>query len=162
MLLEEVRPTESLADSHLIAYEALQGAHSSLPTQLNTKYLKSFSLPPTGPRAQQSLKRQRSLDSQDCEVDGLNPRKKRRLRLGLVTSRLSEPYATPPTFIPVRRGVRTGVWARQRITGRNLLRKAAIFNIIAMKRKGCGSRGVDLQHPVHKASLLGLVIIDLL
>ena len=62
-------------------------------------------------------------------------RKKRRLRLDLVTSRLSKPYATPTTHIVGRTHSRIGVWARQRLSGGKLLRKAAILNSIAMKRK---------------------------
>ena len=62
-------------------------------------------------------------------------RKKRRLRLNLVTSRLSKPYATPTTHIVGRTHSRVGVWARQRLSGGKLLRKAAILNLIAMKRK---------------------------
>ena len=62
-------------------------------------------------------------------------RKKRRLRLDLVTSRLSKPYATPTTHIVGRTHSRVGVWARQRLSGGKLLRKAAILNSITMKRK---------------------------
>ena len=62
-------------------------------------------------------------------------RKKRRLRLDLVTSRLSKPYATPTTHIVGRTHSRVGVWARQRLSGGKLLRKAAILNSVAMKRK---------------------------
>ena len=62
-------------------------------------------------------------------------RKKRRLRLNLVTSRLSKPYATPTTHIVGRTHSRVGVWARQRLSGGKLLRKAAILNSVAMKRK---------------------------
>ena len=62
-------------------------------------------------------------------------RKKRRLRLNLVTSWLSKPYATPTTHIVGRTHSRVGVWARQRLSGGKLLRKAAILNSIAMKRK---------------------------
>lgn len=74
---------------------------------------------------------------EDIEGDGSAhwPRKKRRLRLTLITSRLSEPYATPTTHIAGRRAVRQGIWARQRVSGRNLLRKAAILNSISRTRK---------------------------
>ena len=61
-------------------------------------------------------------------------RKKRRLRHELVTSRLSRPYATPATHI-ARGAWRLGVWARQRSSGGLLLRKGAILNSIAKKRK---------------------------
>lgn len=61
-------------------------------------------------------------------------RKKRRLGRDLVTSRLSKPYAMPPTHIP-RGAWRLGVWARQRSSGGLLLRKGAILNSIAKKRR---------------------------
>ena len=61
-------------------------------------------------------------------------RKKRRLRHDLVTSRLSRPYATPATHI-ARGAWRLGVWARQRLSGGSLLRKGAILNSIAKRKK---------------------------
>ena len=61
-------------------------------------------------------------------------RKKRRLRHELVTSRLSRPYATPATHI-ARGAWRLGVWARQKLSGGLFLRKGAILNSIAKKRK---------------------------
>ena len=81
------------------------------------------------------LKRTRMRE--DIEGDGSEhwQRKKRRLRLTLITSRLSEPYATPTTHIAGRRAVRQGIWARQRVSGRNLLRRAAILNSVARTRK---------------------------
>ena len=82
------------------------------------------------------------------------PRKKRRLRLDLVTSMLSSPYSLPPTHIPARRACRTGPWARQRIAGRDLMRKAAIFNKIAMKRRTSGMRGVDHRKLTRRAALM--------
>lgn len=62
-------------------------------------------------------------------------RKKRRLRLDLVTSRLSRPYATPATHIIGTKAWRVGAWARQRFAGGKLLRKAAILNWLSMKSK---------------------------
>ena len=61
-------------------------------------------------------------------------RKKRRLRHELVTSRLSRPYATPATHI-AQGAWRLGVWARQRLSGDSLLRKGAILNSIAKRKK---------------------------
>lgn len=51
-----------------------------------------------------------------------------------MTSRLSRPYAMPATHI-ARGAWRLGVWARQRLSGGLLLRKGAILNSIAKKRK---------------------------
>ena len=61
-------------------------------------------------------------------------RKKRRLRHELVTSRLSRPYATPATHI-AQGAWRLGVWARQRLSGSLLLRKGAILNSIAKRKR---------------------------
>lgn len=77
----------------------------------------------------------RSRTQEDVDNQEHVQRKKRRLRLDLVTSRLSEPYATPTTHIIGSTHPRVGVWARQKVSGGKLLRKAAIFNSIAMKRK---------------------------
>ena len=51
-----------------------------------------------------------------------------------MTSRLSRPYATPATHI-ARGAWRLGVWARQRLSGGLLLRKGAILNSIAKKKR---------------------------
>lgn len=57
-------------------------------------------------------------------------RKKRRLRLIFITSRLSRPFSSPSSHI-VDRGIsKIAVWAKQKSLGRNLLRKAAIMNRI--------------------------------
>jgi len=80
------------------------------------------------------LKRPRSLEDIAGE-EGHTQRKKRRLRLELVTSRLSRPYATPATHIIGTKAWRVGAWARQRFAGGKLLRKAAILNWISFKSK---------------------------
>ena len=92
----------------------------------------SSSLPPKDLATRKLLKRSRPV-----EIDraGENvSRKKRRLGRDLVTSRLSTPYAMPPTHIACG-AWRLGVWARQRSSGGLLLRKGAILNSIAKKRK---------------------------
>lgn len=63
-----------------------------------------------------------------CEDHPGPIRKKRRLRLTLITSRLSRPFAVPTTHIVDRGRSRIAVWAKQKALGRNLLRKAAILN----------------------------------
>jgi len=81
------------------------------------------------------LKRPRMPDDSESEERRHVPRKKRRLRLELVTSRLSNPYAAPATHIIGTKPWRIGIWARQRLAGGKLLRKAALLNSVAMKRK---------------------------
>lgn len=46
------------------------------------------------------------------------------------------------------------MWARQRIAGRDLIRKAAIFNSIAMKGRASGFRGFDHRYLTYQASLV--------
>jgi len=73
-----------------------------------------------------SFKRRRPL----WDVDGgtSEGKKKRRLRLNLITSRLSRPFSSPATNI-VDRGIsKIAIWAKGRRLDKNLLRKAAIMN----------------------------------
>ena len=97
--------------------------------------------------SQSFLKRYRS----EADVDGDDSidaqRKKRRLRFDLVTSRLSQPYATPTTHIITRKGRRPGPWVKPRSTVRSPLRRAAILNAIRKKRtpaKNFGPKEADL------------------
>ncbi|MCJ1462690.1 hypothetical protein MMC07_001293 [Pseudocyphellaria aurata] len=80
------------------------------------------------------LKRARPRADVDGEGSENLQKKKRRLRLNLITSRLSKPYATPATHIISRSALRIGIWARQKVLGRNLLRKVACLNSIRIKR----------------------------
>ncbi|KAG8530434.1 uncharacterized protein KY384_004936 [Bacidia gigantensis] len=98
------------------------------------------------------VKRRRDCGSSNHDGGDSFPRKKRRLRLELITSHLSDLFATPPTFVPARRTCRTGLWARARIGGRDLLRRAAIFNSIATKRRTSGMRGVDHRRLTQRAA----------
>ena len=82
---------------------------------------------------QKVLKRSRPQEEIDRFGESVS-RKKRRLRHELVTSRLSKPYATPATHI-AQGAWRLGVWARQRLSGDSLLRKGAILNSIAKRKK---------------------------
>ena len=83
---------------------------------------------------QHLLKRPRPQADVDGEGSENAQKKKRRLRLDLITSRLSEPYAIPPTHIITRSTLRFGVWAQQKVVGRNILQKAALLNSIRIKR----------------------------
>src|SRR5277367_2581718 len=61
------------------------------------------------------------------DVDGgtSEGKKKRRLRLNLITSRLSQPFSIPATNI-VNRGIsKIAIWAKGRRLDKSLLRKAA-------------------------------------
>lgn len=79
----------------------------------------------------QPLKRRRPL----WDVDGTSSteKKKRRLRLNLITSRLSRPFSYPATNIADRGPSAIRLWARKRAREKNELRKAAIMNSV---RKG--------------------------
>ncbi|KAJ4355397.1 uncharacterized protein N0V89_003413 [Didymosphaeria variabile] len=74
-------------------------------------------------------KRRRAIADVDGEHSCLH-KKKRRLRLFLITSRLSPQYSYPATNIVDRGSSKIAVWAKQRALGRNILRKAAILNRI--------------------------------
>lgn len=81
-----------------------------------------------------SLKRPRILADVEGEDAIATQRKKRRLRLELITSRLSRPFASPTTHIVGRGAVRVGIWARRPGGGSNVFQKAAILNSIKRDR----------------------------
>ncbi|KAF2027436.1 hypothetical protein EK21DRAFT_34900, partial [Setomelanomma holmii] len=83
-------------------------------------------LPRSPPRPR---KRSRAATDIDGEHSCLQ-KKKRRLRLFLITSRLSPQFSHPATNIVDRGSSKIAVWAKQKSLGRNLLRKAAILNRI--------------------------------
>lgn len=77
-----------------------------------------------------------------ADIDGEHScvyKKKRRLRLFLITSRLSPEFSYPATNIVDRGSSKIAVWAKQKALGRNLLRKAAILNRI--RRRAMTARG---------------------
>jgi hypothetical protein len=81
--------------------------------------------------ANRPFKRRRALS--DVDGDGNEGRKKRRLRLHLITSRLSRPFSQPATNI-VNRGIsKIAVWGKNKAIGKNVLRKAAIMNRVRMR-----------------------------
>ena len=79
------------------------------------------------------VKRSRPLADVDGEGYERTRAKKRRLRLNLITSPLSRPYASPPTHIIDRGASKIAVWAKQKALGRNVLRKSAILNSMKCK-----------------------------
>jgi hypothetical protein len=98
-----------------------------------------------------------------ADIDGLDFEirdytKKRRLRLKLITSRLSEPFAVPPTNILERGNCpRVALWAKARAVGRSALRKAAILNKIkrdAMAAREAQERQVEIARQQFRSVLL--------
>ncbi len=90
----------------------------------------SPNLPTAYSRRPKWLKRCRPLADVDGEGSEKIRKKKRRLRLILCTSRLSQPYSAPPTHIVDRGPSKIAIWAKQRALGKSMLRKAAIMNRI--------------------------------
>lgn len=121
---------------------ALHPASSWQPPLLKGSF---SSLQPTELIIRKSLKRSRPQEEIDKSGESVS-RKKRKLRHELVTSRLSRPYATPATHI-ARGAWRLGVWARQRLSGGLLLRKAAVLNSFAKKRKEAVSESAKNELP---------------
>ena len=82
-----------------------------------------------------------------ADIDGEHScmqKKKRRLRLFLITSRLSPQFSHPATNIVDRGSSKIAVWAKQKALGRNLLRKAAILNCIG--RQAISAREAKAGH----------------
>lgn len=78
------------------------------------------------------FKRRRALS--DVDGDGNEGRKKRRLRLHLITSRLSRPFSQPASNIVNRGFCKIPVWgAKNKAHGKNVLRKAAIMNRVRLR-----------------------------
>ncbi|KAH8144943.1 uncharacterized protein LAJ45_11064 [Morchella importuna] len=97
-----------------------------------------------------------------ADVDGIDKdcrdyNKKRRLRLKLITSRLSEPFAIPPTNILDRGNCsRVALWAKTRAVSRHVLRKAAILNKIkrdAMAARAAQERQVEIARQQYREKL---------
>lgn len=74
-----------------------------------------------------SRKRSRAVADIDGEHSCVQ-KKKRRLRLFLITSRLSPQFSHPASNIVDRGSSKIAVWAKKKALGRNLLPKAAILN----------------------------------
>ena len=104
---------------------------------------------PPSPPSVRSWKRGRLVSDVDGEHSCLH-KKKRRLRLFLITSRLSPQFSHPASNIVDRGSSKIAVWAKQRPLGRNILRKAAILN--GIRRQS--------MHALETASGLGRVLIE--
>ena len=88
-----------------------------------------FAPPPTIPVVRNTSKRLRARNDVDWEDSGDIQKKKRRLRLDLITSRLSRPYAVPTTnivgpfkFVKWTRGMRLGKTALRKVASMNWAR----------------------------------------
>lgn len=93
----------------------------------------SFNEPISQPVASHKpFKRRRALS--DVDGGGNEGRKKRRLRLHLITSRLSRPFSQPASNI-INRGIcKIPVWrGKNKVQSKNVLRKAAIMNRVRMR-----------------------------
>ncbi|KAL8692647.1 MAG: hypothetical protein Q9218_002380 [Villophora microphyllina] len=108
----------------------------AFPTSITSPDINTstFSIAVRESNPQSILKRIRPQTDVDGENSVNTQRKKRRLRVDLVTSRLSQPYATPPTHIISRKALRLGPWARPRYRVRSPLRRAAILNAFRARR----------------------------
>jgi hypothetical protein len=93
----------------------------------------AFSALAAAPKAPPTSKRARPRADVDGEDSQHTQKKKRRLRLNLITSRLSQPYATPTTYIISRANPRVARRTQQNGSVGNLLRKAAIMNWVRIK-----------------------------
>jgi hypothetical protein len=115
----------------------------------NTPLLEMGLTFPPPPQQYGSRKRGRAAADIDGEHSCLQ-KKKRRLRLTLITSRLSPQFSYPATNIVDRGSSKIAVWAKQRGMGQNLLRKAAILNRIrchaaSVKKTPQGTAHVSLK-----------------
>ncbi|CAG5181329.1 uncharacterized protein ALTATR162_LOCUS9708 [Alternaria atra] len=104
-----------------------------------------------------SRKRSRAVADIDGEHSCVQ-KKKRRLRLFLITSRLSPQFSHPATNIVDRGSSKIAVWAKQKALGRNLLRKAAILNgvrrrLILTKEAQSGHGRVPVEQEREQAQL---------
>ncbi|KAH8668198.1 hypothetical protein BGZ60DRAFT_45640 [Tricladium varicosporioides] len=119
---------------------------SSLPSpKFSFDYPRPLAIPTNRP-----FKRRRALS--DVDGDGNEGRKKRRLRLHLITSRLSRPFSQPATNIVIRGISKVAVWSKNKGLGRSELRKAAIMNRVK-KRMDAAKDYIRLEHEKGRAAL---------
>lgn len=91
-----------------------------------------FAAPSTIPTRGNASKRLRARNDVDGEDSGSIQKKKRRLRLDLITSRLSRPYAVPTTNIAGT--FKMVKWIRRVRLGKTGLRKVASMNWTRLRR----------------------------
>ncbi|KAL3423364.1 hypothetical protein PVAG01_05111 [Phlyctema vagabunda] len=98
------------------------------------------------------FKRRRALS--DVDGGGSEGRKKRRLRLHLITSRLSRPFSQPASNIVNRGSSKIAAWSRNKAIGRTDLRKAAIMNRVRLSMDA--AKNVMRQEQERSRGLLAL------
>lgn len=110
------------------------------------------------------LSPKRSRPVADVDDGDSSSKKKRRLRLYLITSRLSRPFSTPATHIVDPGTSKIAVWAKQRHLTQQVLRKAAIMNRVRRKtleRKDSGiSVGEDERREARENVMKGVEVKD--
>lgn len=119
----------------------------------------TFSLAPPDPpkREDNPLKRRRRLTDVDGDLTSALLRKKRRLRLTLITSRLSQPYSYPATNIIDRGGNKAAVLARYRRSRAGLVASSAAARGLAKYNSTGGAyvSGAGMPEPLlRKAAML--------
>ncbi|KAI9785332.1 MAG: hypothetical protein M1839_000350 [Geoglossum umbratile] len=117
---------------------------ATVPSSPRFSFPRVSSPRPTQPPVQNSRKRHRPLADIDGEGKGGFMKKKRRLRLMLITSRLSRPFSAPPTHIVDRGSSKIAVLAKGKAFGRNMLRKAAIMNRVKKHIEALEAKGQTL------------------
>jgi len=128
-------PTSTQDTTSIIPFRHTNHSEFTFRISPHPKMALTFPQRPSPPR---SKKRCRAV----ADIDGEHSctyKKKRRLRLFLITSRLSPQFSHPATNIVDRGNSKIAVWAKQKALGRNLLRKAAILNRI--RRQTSRERG---------------------
>jgi hypothetical protein len=95
------------------------------------------------------VKRRRALS--DVDGDGNEGRKKRRLRLYLITSRLSRPFSQPASNIVNRGDPKVTIWGRARALNKNVLRRAAIMNRVRLRL--AATRGLCYQREPNREAV---------
>jgi hypothetical protein len=135
---------------------------SSLPGNNGQHYYANWhSVNPNLDQKDPQMRKRRRLSS---DVDGESSpgaKKKRRLGLVLITSRLSPPFSIPATYIVSRGTSKIAVWARQRqnALGRGSLMKAAIMNWV--RRRGLSLRdGQPWYHEMAMTPLLRRLLFN--
>lgn len=141
IMQQETSASSSSPPPFRLPFEVPGTADTAFNIQASSPSTMTLSFRPR-PLDQPSSKRGRALADIDGEHSCLY-KKKRRLRLFLITSRLSPQFSHPATNIVDRGSSKIAVWAKQKALGRNLLRKAAILNRIRLHDSLAKDTGED-------------------
>lgn len=113
----------------------------------------------TGTHQESSFCRKRARPLADIDGEYREITKKRRLRLTFVTSRLSDPFASPPRNNVDRGNSKIAIWAKQRVIPPHQFRKMAILNRIkreAMALREAQQRQIEFARQQHLSAALPL------